>query len=132
MGLLRKNKIQAFCYLRNYYYLHWQIPPIFYNLFGGHSFLNIRCLLLMLLNFLLIMKFFDGVFLYLHFTAPLYIAALIRKGTSIISQHLVFNPIAQNAATYLGTLQVSVYQLNTVRHARLACQGLLIIVLIYN
>ena len=79
----------------------------------------------MLLNFFFpIIEFCDGVFLYLHFTAPLYIAALIRKGTSIISQHLVFNPIAQNAATYLGTLQVSVYQLNTVRHARLACQGL--------
>ena len=61
--------------------------------------------------------------------APLHIAAL-RKGTSKISQHLMFKPIVQNAATYLGTL--SVYQLNTIRHARLACQGLLIIVLIDN
>ena len=63
--------------------------------------------------------------------APLHIAAL-RKGTSKISQHLMFKPIVQNAATYLGTLQVSVYQLNTIRHARFACQGLLIIVLIDN
>ena len=48
-----------------------------------------------------------SVSLYLHFTAPFQIAAL-RKGASMISQQLVFNPIAQNAAIYLGTLQVTV------------------------
>ena len=41
----------------------------------------------------------------------------------MISQQLVFKPIAQNSATYLGTLQVTLFQLYTVRHARLASQA---------
>ena len=35
----------------NHYYYHWQTLPSFRGLFWGQRFLNIRCLLLMLLNF---------------------------------------------------------------------------------